>query len=513
VRLSELSESAGCTKASYPVKHGFPRVPDDCADLDAVIPCRSMSSRRPVAMSMSLVALVVACTGQMAPEPAPTPRETAAETLDLRPAWVARWTAGPKYRVGSVADLVLSPDGATAFVSGQIDIGHLWRSPGCTNVATAAYDTADGTSLWKATYDGPEHWCDDVYGTSLSPDATKLIVTGSSHGPLGDLDSATVAYDASDGTELWVARQDGPISAQDNGEDVVSTGKSVFVIGDVTRCVQETSTCYSPKMTTIAYNATSGRRRWLAQYAMDGESVVPGQIVASPDGKSIFVTAFAGLDAVTIAYTASTGAERWVVRDRPVAGLAPATAAFSPADLVGRSADGRTLFVAGGVGGSRHGVAAYAARDGAKLWTLETSRSPWSWPMVVPSSTRDVVFLADRSRTDYLVIAIDARTGRELWRSTYDGACDHSDDTPTAMAVSPDGSRVYVTGYTERRGEGVPCPPFGTIALDAADGGRLWTAAFENDATEIAVGADGAVYLAGQFRSGFFTLRFDPRSA
>jgi DNA-binding beta-propeller fold protein YncE len=458
-------------------------------------------------MSMSLVALVFACTGQMAPGPAPTPRETAPETFDVRPAWVARWTAGPKYRVGSVTDLVLSPDGATAFVSGQVDIGHLWRSPGCSNFATAAYDTADGTTLWRATYDGPGHWCDEVYGAALSPDATKFIVTGSTSGPLGGPDSATVAYDASDGTELWVARQDGPVSAQDNGEDVVSTGKSVFVTGDVTRCVEETSTCSSPKMTTIAYDATSGRRRWLAQYAMDGDSVVPGQIVASPDGKRIFVTAFADLDAVTITYTASTGAQRWVVRDRRMAGTAPAR------DWVGVSADGRTLFVAGGVGGSGHGVAAYAANDGAKLWTLETSRSPWSWPMIVPSSTPDVVFLADRDRADYLVVAIDARTGRELWRSTYDGACDHSDDTPTAMAVSADGSRVYVTGYTERRGEGVPCPPFGTIALDAADGERLWTGTFENDATEIAVGADGAVFLAGQFRSGFFTLRFDPPSA
>ena len=75
------------------------------------------------------------------------------------------------------------------------------------------------------------------------------------------------------------------------------------------------------------------------------------------------------------------------------------------------------------------------------------------------------------------------------------------------MAISADGSRVYVTGYS---GEGLGCPSFGTIALDAADGGRLWTGAFENESTEIAVGADGAVYIAGQFRSGFFALRFDP---
>jgi hypothetical protein len=52
--------------------------------------------------------------------------------------------------------------------------------------------------------------------------------------------------------------------------------------------------------------------------------------------------------------------------------------------------------------------------------------------MIVPSPMSDIVFLADQSH-DYLITGIDAATGRELWRSTYDEA--GRDDYPIEMAV------------------------------------------------------------------------------
>lgn len=96
-----------------------------------------------------------------------------------------------------------------------------------------------------------------------------------------------------------------------------------------------------------------------------------------------------------------------------------------------------------------------------------------------------LVFRADENRDDYLVIAIDATKGRALLRSTYHGSRD--EDRSIAMAVSADGSRVYVTGYNERIG-GHACPEFATIGLDAVDGRHLWTHLAETKATEVAVG-------------------------
>ena len=218
----------------------------------------------------------------------------------------------------------------------------------------------------------------------------------------------------------------------------------VFVTGDeMTGCDPgASSACYS-RMTTIAYDATSGTPRWLARYAVDGSSIFPGQILASADGEEVFVIGVEQLRGTmtTIAYTASTGAERWVGHDRDLRATYVIGNRF--ADWAGISADGRTLFIAGSVGGFRHGVAAYATKDGVKFWTLETSRSSWSWPMIVPSPMSDIVFLADQNHDDYLITGIDAAKGRELWRSTYDEA--GRDDYPIEMAVPADGSRVFVT--------------------------------------------------------------------
>jgi len=487
--------------------------PDTTKPIAPAIPswfrCRVLSITCAVAMSLSIVSLVAGCTGNVAPVNAPTPGNTVVETAELPPpTWLAAY-GNHEHEAMYVTDLVLSRDGESAFVSGDVAAGR----PACpSDFVTVAYDTTDGTTRWAATYDGPAHFCDDVHATALSPDGSTLFVTGSAYGPSNaggsDSDITTVAYDTSDGTELWVARQDGPISGQDNGVDVVSTGRMVFVTGDeMTGCDPgASSTCYS-RMTTIAYDATSGKPRWLARYAVDGSSIFPGQILASAGGEEVFVI---GIEQprgtmTTIAYAASTGAERWVGHDRDLSATYVIGNQF--ADWAGISADGRTLFVAGSVGGFRHGVAAYATKDGVKLWTLETSRSSWSWPMIVPSPMSDIVFLADQNHDDYLITGIDAATGRELWRSTYDEA--GRDDYPIEMAVPADGSRVFVTGfpaiYCPR------CPASATIALDAVDGRRVWAHAAEYGAADIAAGADGSpVYLAATSRRGFLTFRFDP---
>ena len=47
----------------------------------------------------------------------------------------------------------------------------------------------------------------------VSPDGSKVFVTGYSVGSASGYDYATVAYDASTGSELWVKRYDGPGTA------------------------------------------------------------------------------------------------------------------------------------------------------------------------------------------------------------------------------------------------------------------------------------------------------------
>jgi hypothetical protein len=54
-----------------------------------------------------------------------------------------------------------------------------------------------------------------TYALGVSPDGTTVFVSGTSIGRDGSFDYATVAYDASTGHGLWLARYNGPGSGSE----------------------------------------------------------------------------------------------------------------------------------------------------------------------------------------------------------------------------------------------------------------------------------------------------------
>src|SRR5205823_3945643 len=116
--------------------------------------------------------------------------------------WVSRYN-GPAKDEDIANALGVSPDGSKVFVTGSSA-----RRTGIPDYATVAYDASSGGALWVRRYNGPGHFEDIATALGVSPDGSKVYVTGVSDG-LTSPDIATVAYNASTGTGLWVKRYNG----------------------------------------------------------------------------------------------------------------------------------------------------------------------------------------------------------------------------------------------------------------------------------------------------------------
>ena len=422
---------------------------------------------------------------------------------------------GPKSNADQVSALAVSPDGSTVFVTGS--------SLGLTSAkdyATLAYEASTGNRLWTMRYDGTAGRADQAVALGVSPDGSMVFVTGSSVGLTGGRDFVTVAYDASTGTELWTKRYDGPGNGTDRPKALAVSpdGSQVFVTG---RSIGSSTSLNTWDYATVAYDASAGTKLWAKRYDGPASSDdLANALGVSPDGSMVFVTGqSAGSPAIyeiaTIAYDATTGDRVWTKRfDDP-------DTADDVANALGVSPDGSTVFVSG------YGRSLSTDFDYLTVAIDATSGDPvWSKRYNGPADYQDVsnalgvspdgsqVFVTGVSwatliqGANYATVAYDAATGAELWVGRYTRT---TDDAAKALAVSPDGSAVFVTGTsTGDTGR----PDFATVAYDTSMGTELWVRRYNgpadntDQANAIGVKPDGsAVYVAGSTYG--FTSDFD----
>jgi hypothetical protein len=183
----------------------------------------------------------------------------------------------------------------------------------------------------------------------------------------------------------------------------------------------------------------------------------------SPDGSTVFVSGYShrrstSYDFATVAYGIDTGAEGWAKRYTDLN-------SWDEARSIGVAPDGSTVFVTG------------------------------------MSSSSDAGF-------DYATVAYDASTGARRWSKLYNGP-GNANDRPNALAVSPDGSSIIVTGhaYSSTTGD-----DYATISYDASTGARRWVRRYvgaastsSDEARDVGVSLDGSTVIVTGYSYGSTT--------
>jgi sugar lactone lactonase YvrE len=359
--------------------------------------------------------------------------------------WVQRFD-GPAHLDDQAEAIAVSPDGSTVFVTGTSD----------GDYATVAYAASNGAVVWTKRYDGRANSGSEARALVVSPDGSTVFVTGHNYGTTSSIDYATVAYDASNGTKVWARRYNGPLNSHDeaNALSVSPDGSSVFVTGYSYGLTQRAD------YATVGYDASTGARMWVSRYAEPSneneEPLGATAVVVSPDGSSVFVTGrnrslTTANDYATVAYDTSTGEQLWARRyDGP-------GASQEQANAIGVSPDGSSVFVTGSSSGSSgrsdYATVAYEASTGTTQWVKRYNGPADAYDFAYAlgvSPDGSSVFVTGSSRgtstgDDFTTVALDASIGTKIWVAYYDGPL-HSSDVAGALGVSPDGSKLFVTG-------------------------------------------------------------------
>jgi DNA-binding beta-propeller fold protein YncE len=167
---------------------------------------------------------------------------------------------------------------------------------------------APGTRLWASRYNGPRNSDDAPGSIAVSAGGRRVFVTGvsvrSAAGDFGDY--ATVGYDARTGARLWARSYNGPFKGTDVATSVAVSpdGTRVFVTG------YSQSAAAADDYATIAYSAATGAQLWIRRFGPGAASAV----TVGRGGKTVFVTGASGGDFATVACRAATGARLWVRR-------------------------------------------------------------------------------------------------------------------------------------------------------------------------------------------------------
>ncbi len=365
-------------------------------------------------------------------------------------------------------------------------------------VLHAGVDTA-----WVRRYDGPAHG--DDWATRIAVDsAGNVYVTGASYSDTSSsqyLDFVTIKY-RPNGDTAWVRRTDF------GGKDIPS-GLGVDAQGNI----YVTGTNNDSRMVTVKYDS-AGHQNWVK---LHGSQALSDDLAVDRDGNVIICggDVRASTDCVIIKYRPN-GDTAWG-RFYDWAGY------DDDLDALALSSQGEICAV-GFCSDTNPGGNILALKydsTGNRLWAAyyDGPQHGADWPTAVAVDGADNSYLAAVSDDgygtplDYLTIKYDS-AGETLWTRRYNGPANGVD---RAQAVSVDGvGSVIVTGYAQFDAGNVD---YATVKYDSA-GRQEWVARYDgpagalDEAYAIAIDQLGNSYVTGgarvqQYVSACVTIKYD----
>ncbi len=445
----------------------------------------------------SRVVVVVVAAGLIVLAPLPAGRAYAAGGEQL---WVSRYV-GTERGPDSVAKMVVSPDGSRVFVTGQSYENNFGLA-----AVTLAYDAATGTELWRALFHISCCGYNIPGDMVVSPDGSRLYIAASSYPTsyIGDL--LLLVYDTSTGALVW-KREVGDGVNQFFGVAVGMSpdGSTVFVSGDA---VPHGAT---EDIITIAYDTTTGDQRWtriLDGVAHGDDSA--SDLAVSDDGARVYVCGLTEApdgthDWIVASYDAKTGHRGWQQQiDGPGHGEDfPSAISVRPG--------GEQVYVVGElatVDAETGALLALDASSGSSVWRRSiggTAGEPGWVNAVVSSPDGNVVYATGYapgplSFSEATTAAYVAATGENVWGSRFAGPRSFG-GVGSGLAVSPDGTSLFVAGVAYRDGGN---DDYLTLAYTAATGERAWASRYNgprgwlDEAYWVAVSPDATrVFVSG----------------
>jgi uncharacterized delta-60 repeat protein len=309
--------------------------------------------------------------------------------------------------------------------------------------ATVKYD-ANGNQLWVARYNSPASRDDQAKAIAVDSQGN-VYVTGSSQGNNSGLDYVTIKYDTN-GNQLWVSQYNGPGNEDDAAQALVlDAAGNIFVTG------YSVGNGSGNDYATIKYD-TNGSQLWVARY--NGPANLEDdatQIAVTPDG-GVCVTgqskgAGTDFDYATVKY-GPNGNQIWVRRFNGSGSRADQVKDLA-VDALGN------VLVTGsstGQGGSLDYVTMKYDPQGTMLWQASYDAGDVDQANAIALDVEGNVYVTGSSKginggADFATVKYSGDNGDQLWVARYNGAANNDDD---ALAIAVDAQhRVYVAGASK----------------------------------------------------------------